>query len=57
MLLQLVLQMGALVQMFQKKINILNNLNFSTSYNIAADSLKLNPIRMTAGTNIFDNHS
>ena len=38
-----------------KKINILNNLNFSTSYNIAADSLKLNPIRMTAGTNIFDN--
>jgi|TARA_B100001093_G_scaffold183772_1_gene176418 lipopolysaccharide assembly outer membrane protein LptD (OstA) len=38
-----------------KKINILNNLNFSTSYNIAADSLRLNPIRMTAGTNIFDN--
>ena len=38
-----------------KKINILNNLNFSTSYNIAADSLKLNPIRMTAGTNIFEN--
>ena len=38
-----------------KKIKILNNLNFSTSYNIAADSLNLSPIRMTAGTTIFEN--
>ena len=34
---------------------ILNNLNFSTSYNIAADSLRLNPIRMNAGTTILNN--
>ena len=38
-----------------KKIKILNSLNFSTSYNIAADSLNLSPIRMTAGTTIFEN--
>ena len=38
-----------------KKIKILNNLNFSTSYNIEADSLNLSPIRMTAGTTIFEN--
>ncbi|MEC8367105.1 MAG: putative LPS assembly protein LptD [Bacteroidota bacterium] len=38
-----------------KKVKILNNLNFSTSYNIAADSLRLNPIRMNAGTTIFNN--
>ncbi|MGB5362249.1 MAG: putative LPS assembly protein LptD [Aureibaculum sp.] len=38
-----------------KKINLLNNLNFSTSYNIAADSLNWSPVRMTAGTTILDN--
>lgn len=38
-----------------KKITLLNNLNFSTSYNIAADSLKWSPVRMTASTNFFDN--
>jgi hypothetical protein len=38
-----------------KKVKILNNLNFSTSYNIAADSLRLNPIRMNAGTTILNN--
>tara|TARA_X000000950_G_scaffold74599_2_gene93099 strand:- start:124 stop:2730 length:2607 start_codon:yes stop_codon:yes gene_type:complete len=38
-----------------KKIKILNSLNLSTSYNIAADSLNLSPIRMTAGTTIFEN--
>jgi lipopolysaccharide assembly outer membrane protein LptD (OstA) len=38
-----------------KKVKILNSLNFSTSYNIAADSLNLSPIRMTAGTTIFEN--
>ena len=38
-----------------KKITILNNLNLSTSYNLAADSLKLSPVRMTGGTNLFNN--
>jgi len=36
-----------------EKITILNNLNFSTSYNIAADSLKWSDIRATAGTRLF----
>ena len=30
-----------------RKVTILNNLNISTSYNLAADSLKLSPVRMT----------
>ncbi len=38
-----------------KKVVILNNLNFSTSYNIAADSLNLSPVRMTGGTQLFKN--
>ena len=38
-----------------KKIKLLNNLNLSTSYNIAADSLNWSPIRMTTGTALFDN--
>jgi len=37
-----------------KKIKILNNLNFSTSYNIAADSLKWSPVRMTTSTSLFE---
>ena len=37
-----------------KKIVLLNSLNFSTSYNMAADSLKLSPVRMSGGTQIFD---
>ena len=36
-----------------KKITLLNNLNFSTSYNMAADSLKWSPVRMSAGTRLF----
>ncbi len=36
-----------------KKITLLNNLNFSTSYNIAADSLKWSPVRASAGTRLF----
>ena len=36
-----------------KKITLLNNLNFSTSYNIAADSLRWSPVSMTAGTRFF----
>ena len=38
-----------------KKLTLLNNLNFSTSYNIAADSLKWSPVNITAGTQIFNN--
>lgn len=38
-----------------KKITLLSNLNFSTSYNIAADSLPISPIRMTGGTQILNN--
>lgn len=38
-----------------KKIVLLNNLNFSTSYNMAADSLKWSPVNVNAGTKLFDN--
>ena len=38
-----------------KKIMLLNSLNFSTSYNIAADTLQWSPIRMSGGTQILDN--
>jgi len=38
-----------------KKLILLNNLNFSTSYNVAGDSLKWSPVRMTGGTQLFDN--
>jgi hypothetical protein len=37
-----------------EKITLINNLNFSTSYNMAADSLKWSPVRMTAGTDLFN---
>ena len=36
-----------------KKVTILNNLNFNTSYNIAADSLKWSPLNANAGTRLF----
>lgn len=36
-----------------RKIMLLNNLNFSTSYNIAADSLKWAPLRVSGGTLLF----
>ncbi|CAM1364858.1 conserved exported hypothetical protein [Tenacibaculum litopenaei] len=36
-----------------KKITILNNLNFSTSYNFAADSLRWSPVSASAGTRLF----
>jgi len=36
-----------------KKIILLNNLNFNTSYNMAADSLKWSPVGVNAGTRIF----
>ena len=38
-----------------KKIILLNNLNFSASYNMAADSLKWSPLGVNAGTKIFNN--
>ncbi|TNJ46618.1 LPS-assembly protein LptD [Tamlana fucoidanivorans] len=38
-----------------KKIILLNNLNFSTAYNIAGDSLQWSPVRMSGGTQFFDN--
>ena len=36
-----------------KKITLLNNLNFSTNYNIAADSLRWSPVNANAGTRLF----
>jgi len=38
-----------------KKIILLNNLNFSTAYNVAGDSLNWSPLRMTGGTQFFNN--
>lgn len=38
-----------------KKVMILNNLNFSTAYNIVADSLPWSPVRMSGGTQFFEN--
>lgn len=38
-----------------KKITLLNNLNFQTGYNFAADSLAWSPVRVSAGTNLFKN--
>lgn len=38
-----------------KKIMLLNNLNFATSYNFAGDSLQWSPVRMTGGTQLFKN--
>lgn len=37
-----------------KKIPILSNLNFSTSYNFEADSLKLAPVNVNGGTSFLD---
>ena len=36
-----------------EKITLLNNLNFSSSYNIAADSLRWSPVNFSAGTRLF----
>ena len=38
-----------------EKIVLLNNLNFSTSYNLAADSLNLSPVRVSGGTQLLKN--
>ncbi len=37
-----------------KKVILLNNLNFSTSYDFAADSLKISPVRVSGGTQILN---
>jgi lipopolysaccharide assembly outer membrane protein LptD (OstA) len=37
-----------------KKIMLLNNFNISTNYNLAADSLKLAPFRLSGGTMLFN---
>ena len=37
-----------------EKIILLNNLNFSTAYNLAADSLNWSPVRVSGGTQIFN---
>jgi hypothetical protein len=36
-----------------EKITLLNNLNFSSSYNIAADSLRWSSVNFSAGTRLF----
>ena len=36
-----------------KKVKLLNSLNLSTSYNIIADSLALQPLSISGGTNLF----
>jgi len=37
-----------------EKVFILNNLNFSTGYNLAADSLNWSPVRVSGGTQILN---
>lgn len=37
-----------------KKVVLLNNLNFSTSYNFAGDSLQWSPLKVSGGTQLFD---
>ena len=36
-----------------EKITLLNNLNFNSSYNIAADSMRWSPVSFSAGTRLF----
>ncbi|MEP5256462.1 MAG: putative LPS assembly protein LptD [Winogradskyella arenosi] len=38
-----------------EKVTLLNSLNFSTAYDIAADSIKWSPLRLTGGTQILNN--
>jgi hypothetical protein len=38
-----------------KKITLLNNLRFSTSYNMTADSLRWSPVNVSTGINLFKN--
>ncbi len=36
-----------------KKINILNSLNFNSAYDFTAESFKISPVNVTAGTTLF----
>ena len=36
-----------------KKISLINNLNISTAYNLAGDSLNWSPVRVSGGTKLF----
>ena len=38
-----------------KKVKLLNNLNFSTNYNITADSLRWSPVRMSTAIPLLNN--
>ncbi|MGB1268592.1 MAG: putative LPS assembly protein LptD [Flavobacteriaceae bacterium] len=38
-----------------RKVSILNNLNFSSSYNVAGDSLKISPVSISGGTQLANN--
>ncbi|WP_235946546.1 putative LPS assembly protein LptD [Flavobacterium silvaticum] len=38
-----------------RKVMLLNNLNLSTGYNVAADSLAWSPLRISGGTQLFKN--
>ncbi|MGB5376462.1 MAG: putative LPS assembly protein LptD [Muriicola sp.] len=38
-----------------KKIQLLNSFNLSSGYNFEADSLKISPVSLSGGTNIFKN--
>ena len=38
-----------------RKVSILNNLNLSSSYNIAGDSLKFSPLNVSGGTQLANN--
>jgi hypothetical protein len=38
-----------------RKVMLINNLNFSTSYNLIADSFKLAPISISANSNVLNN--
>ncbi len=38
-----------------RKVMLLNNLSFNTSYNLVADSFNLAPVSISANTNILDN--
>ena len=38
-----------------KKVFLLNSFNLTTGYNFESDSLNLNPVAITGGTNILDN--
>ncbi len=38
-----------------KKIQLLNSFNLSSGYNLEADSLKISPVSISGGTNIFKN--